>query len=249
MSPRGGRIHQRRVVLLAALCLALDACTSPVRAVRVDRTVAHRDLTRSAVTTGEPSWPTRNLLLERGLGDAFEERPEIALADLHRAMVVAKGDPDLLFALAELSFLRGEAAAKAEHHLAAAVYAYAFLFPGEGNERPGPFDPRLRVAADVYNWSLTAAFASKDGSEFVPRGGTFASPFGSIVVAFDSAELHAGNRELYRFVPVAELEVHGLVARYRWPGIGAPLAASTRLVEDAPPSGDSSDMVAPRWSS
>jgi hypothetical protein len=229
--------------LLAALCLALGACTSPVRAVRVDRTVAHRDLARSAITTGEPSWPTRVALLERGLLDAFNESPEIAIADLHRAMVAAKGDLDLLFALAELSFLHGQAVGKPEYQLAAAVYSYAFLFPEEGGPRPGPFDPRLRLAADLYNWSLTAAFASEDGSEVVPRGGTFALPFGSIAVAFDPAELRAGNRELFRFIPVAELEVQGLAMRYRWPGIGAPLAASTRPAEDA---SVSSDMVAPR---
>jgi hypothetical protein len=214
-----------------------------VRAVRVDRTLAHRDLTRSAVTTGEPSWPTRDVLLERGLLDAFGESPAVALADLHRAMVAARGDPDLLFALAELSYLHGEKAAKPEHQLAGAVYAYAFLFPEDGGPRPGPLDPRLRIAADLYNWSLTAAFASEDGSELVPRGGTFHLPFGPMAVAFDAAELRAGNRELYRFIPVAELEVRGLAARYRWPGIGAPLAASTRPAEDTSPS---HDMVAPR---
>jgi hypothetical protein len=209
----------------------------------VDRPVAHRDLARSAITTGEPSWPARDVLLERGLLDAYGARPGVALADLHRAMVAEKGDPDLLFALAELSFLHGEAAAKREHQLAAAVYAYAFLFPEEGGRRPDPFDPRLRLAADLYNWSLTAAFASQDGSEVVPRGGSFALPFGPIAVAFDPAELRAGNRELYRFIPIAELEVHGLAMRYRWPGIGAPLAASTRPAEDATSGGD---MVAPR---
>jgi hypothetical protein len=243
MSPRGGRIDHRRLVLLGALCLVLGACTSHVRAVRVDRTVAHRDVARSAVTTGEPSWPTRDALLERDLFDAFDERPEVALADLHRAMVAADGDPDLLFALAELSFLHGRATVKPEHQLAAAVYAYAFLFPEEGGTRPGPFDPRLRIAADLYNWSLTAAFASEDGSEVVPRGGGFALPFGSMAVAFDPAELRAGNRELYRFIPVAELEVRGLAIRYRWPGIGAPLAASTRPTEAATSAGD---LVAPR---
>ncbi len=121
MRARRGRIGHGQLVLLGALCLALGACISPVRAVRVDRTVAHRDLTRSAVTTGELSWPTRDVLLERGLLDAFGDRPEVALADLHRAMIDAKGDPDLLSSLAELSFLHGEAAAKPAHHLAAAV--------------------------------------------------------------------------------------------------------------------------------
>jgi hypothetical protein len=209
----------------------------------VDRTVAHEDLTRSAVTTGEPSWATRDVLLERGLFDTFGDRPDVAIAELHRAMVAVGGDQDLLFPLAELSFLHGEATKTPEHHMAAAVYAYAFLFPEGGETRPGPFDPRLRIAADLYNWALTAAFASEDGSEVVLRGGTFALPFGRIAVAFDPAALRAGNRELYRFIPVAELEVHGLAMRYRWPGIGAPLAASTRPIHAATPG---RDMVAPR---
>ncbi|MGH7893918.1 MAG: hypothetical protein ACREQL_04570, partial [Candidatus Binatia bacterium] len=113
------------------------------------------------------------------------------------------------------------------YEMAAAIYAYAFLFPEDG-PRLGPFDPRFRSAADLYNWSLTAAFSSKDGSEVVPRGGTLALPVGQVTIAFDPAALRAGDRELYHFTPIAELEVEGLAMRYRRPGIGAPLAASTR---------------------
>lgn len=233
----------RRLVLLAALCLVLGACTSPVRAVRVDRTEAHRDLARSVITTGQLSWSTRVALLERGLLDSVGKDPEAALASLHGDMVREHADPDALFALAELSFLYGQKTAHPEYQLASAVYAWAFLFPEPGEPRPDPYDPRLRTAADLYNWSLSAAFASPDGSEVVPRGGRFALPFGSIEVAFDPAELRAGDRELYRFIPVAELEVKGLAARYRWPGIGAPLAASTRRIEGAPAA---RDLVAPK---
>ena len=183
------------------------------------------------------------MLFERGLFDAFDAEPETALADLHRAMVAAGGDPDLLFALAELSFLHGQAAKKPDYALAAAVYAYAFLFPEGAGVAPGRFDPRLRIAADLYNWALTVSFASKDRVEVVPRGGTFELPFGRIEVAFDPAALRAGDRELVRFTPVAELAVDGLAMRYRWPGLGAPLAAATRPLESAPPG---RDMVAPR---
>jgi pimeloyl-ACP methyl ester carboxylesterase len=235
------RMQSWPVALLAAVCVTLAACKSPVRAVRADRTVAHRDLTRSAITTGEPSWPTRNALLERGLLEAFEEQPDAALADLHRVMIAEDGEPALLFALAELSFLHGEEAESREHRLAAAIYAYAFLFP-EDEADHGAFDPRARMAANLYNWALAAAFASEDGAEFVPQSGSFALPFGEIEVAFDSADLRVEHRELVRLVPVAELEVEGLAMRYRRPGIGAALAASTKRAEDA--TGD--DMVAPR---
>ena len=238
MSP----MHHRRLALLGALCLTLAACAGPVRAVRVDRTVAYRDLTRSVVTTGELSWATRNVLLEQDLYATFGDRPEVALAELHRAMVGAAGDADLLFALAESSAVYGQAARRPEYQMAAAIYAYAFLFPEDG-PRLGPFDPRFRSAADLYNGSLTAALASKDGSEVLLRGGTFALPFGQVTIAFDPAALRAGDRELYHFTPVAELKVEGLAMRYRRPGIGAPLAASTRLIAGA---SDRRDMVAPR---
>ena len=241
--PRRRQLHSRRLALVCALGLALAACAGPISAVRVDPKVVQADLGRSAITTGDPSWPTRNVLFERGLFDAFAAQPEAALTELHRAMVAAKGDPDLLFALAELSFLHGQAAKKSDYSLAAAVYAYAFLFPEGAGVAPGRLDPRLRIAADLYNWALTAAFASADRSEVVPRGGTFALPFGRIEVAFDPAARRAGDRELYRFTPVAELEVDGLAMQYRWPGLGLPLAAATRPLESAPPG---RDMVAPR---
>ena len=207
--PRRRPRHARRLALVCALGLALAACAGPISAVRVDPKVVQADLGRSAITTGEPSWPTRNVLFERGLFDAFTAEPEAALADLHRAMVAAQGDPDLLFALAELSFLHGQAAKKPAYALAAAVYAYAFLFPEGAGVAPGRFDPRLRIAADLYNWALTVSFASKDRAEVVPQGGTFELPFGRIAVAFDPAALRAGDRELVRFTPMAELAGRG----------------------------------------
>jgi Alpha/beta hydrolase family len=231
-----------RWLVVAVLCLALGACAGPVGAVRGDPTVVLRDISRSAVTTGEASWPTRNILFERGLFDAVVEQPESALADLHKAMVTSGADPDLLFALAELSFLHGQAAARRDYQLAAAVYAYAFLFPDGLGEAPGRFDPRLRIAANLYNWAVAAGFSSDDGSEVLPRSGTFDLPFGRIEVAFDSSKLRAGDRELFGFVPIAELEVYGMAMRYRWPGLGAPLAAATRPIEGAKPG---RDFVAP----
>ena len=57
---RASAMPRRRLALLGALWLAAAACASPVGAVRVDPAVAQRQLSRSATTTGEPSWPTRN---------------------------------------------------------------------------------------------------------------------------------------------------------------------------------------------
>ena len=71
-----------RLLLLGALCLTLAACAGPVRAVRVDRAVALRDLTRSVTTTGDlggpravSSWSRPVRRLRRSLLDRHCQAP------------------------------------------------------------------------------------------------------------------------------------------------------------------------------
>src|SRR5262252_10748651 len=209
------------------LSLLLAACSAPVTVERVDPRVVHRELTANVLTVGAESAVSRIVLDRWNLTERFESDPEGALEQLHTAVVVGGAGRDELFALAELSFLHAEQADKREYYLAAAVYAYALLFPNGAAEPLDPIDRRLRVAADLYNRGLTSAFASADRSVVELRGETRTLPFGQLTVDFDPKWLRWGDRRLVNFVPVAELEVRGLRERYRRTGIGAPLAAST----------------------
>src|SRR5215471_5095870 len=119
--------------LVGFICVALAACAGPVGTTRVDPEVVEADVAHSATTTGDPSWPSRNVLYEHGLFERFEDHPEETLERLHKLMVASQGAPDILFALAELSYVHGRHSGKREYMLAAAVYAYACLFPeGDG---------------------------------------------------------------------------------------------------------------------
>jgi pimeloyl-ACP methyl ester carboxylesterase len=205
----------------------LAACAAPVTVERVDPRTVHRELTANVLTVGEESGASRNVLYRWDLTERFESDPEGALAELHAAVAGGRAGRDELFTLAELSFLHAERTGKQEYYLAAAVYAYALLFPNGAADPLYPVDPRLRVAADLYNRGLTSGFASADRSVIDLRGGTWALPFGELTVELDPKWLRWGDRRLVNFVPVAELEVRGLRERYRRPGIGAPLAAGT----------------------
>jgi len=213
--------------LLFSLALLPTACSPPIGVKRADPRTVHHQLTANVLSADELSNPTQNVLYRRDLFVKFTDQPEATMAEMHAAVVAGKGGRDDLCALAELSFAHAETTGKQSYYLASVVYAYAFLFPGEGHTQPDPFDPRLRLAADLYNRGITEGFKSKDGTEVELRAGTFELPFGWMDVDFDSAALRWGSRRLDHFEPVAELQVRGLPTRYRQPGIGAPLAAGT----------------------
>ena len=189
------------------------------------RRQVQRELTANALTTGLPSASSRELLTRLGLRERWREDPDATLAALH-AGLAPRGDADRIYALAELSFLRAEHTGSREQALAAAVYAYAFLFPGSGDGAFGRFDPRVDVARNLYNRGLTLAFASELAHEVTLAAGRYALPFGALEVSLDPNELVWAGYRLDHFVPAAELDVRGLANRYRNAGVGAPLAAS-----------------------
>jgi pimeloyl-ACP methyl ester carboxylesterase len=169
-----------------------------------------------------------------------------------------------LFALAELSFLhaeqrkqrhtvqwqqcrarkgmvcppeptRGEKEKDRAWYLAAAVYAYAFLFPDDPrNASLDPADPRLRLAYDLYNRGLAEGLASDDNKEVRLVSGRRLLPFGVLEINSTAATFSWAGYPLEHYVPAANLEVRGLSNRYRQAGIGAPLAASLVGTETAP---------------
>lgn len=228
MSPR------HRLGLVPVLALALLACGAPITVERVDPRTVHRGLTASVLSVGTPSAASQNVLSRWYLTEGFARDPEVTLARMHTAVAEGRAGADEIFALAELSFEHAERTGKPEYYLAAAVYAYAFLFPQGADQPPHPVDPRLRLAVDLYNRGLTSGFRSADSADVALRDGTYPLPFGTLTVALDPKWLRWGDRRLVSFVPVAELEVRGLRDRHRRPGIGAPLAAGTApLAPDA----------------
>jgi hypothetical protein len=149
--------------------------------------------------------------------------------------------PDL-FALAELSYAQGERTGSPSEFLAAAIYAFAYLFPEGDAGRPSPYDPRFRQACDIYNLGLTAAFTPPGGGPVQLASGPRALPGGAIDLRVDQDQFRWAGRTLVSFQPTSNLAVEGMQNIYRNPGLGAPLAALTEA-GPVPPRGF---QVAPR---
>jgi hypothetical protein len=202
--------------------LLASACATPIGVTRGDTQAVYRTLSRSVLSAGEPSAATEHALQRAGLADRFEDDPTATL-ELIRGSGVGLSR-ERLFALAELSFLHADRTKQPEYYLAAAVYAYAFLFGNPAVADEG-LDPRARLAADLYNLGLANALgrSGTDEVELTPR--TLALPFGRLELTGEPAELKWGSYVMTRFISVGEYRVRGLRNRYRQPGIGAPLAA------------------------
>jgi len=191
----------------------------------VDPLEVERQLDSNVIATQHLSEASRIVLHRTHLLARFTTDPDEAIASLHRTLAAEPADPEVLFALAEMAFLQALRPDQQPHALAAAVYAYAFLFPADPHQRPSGFDPRMRTACDIYNRSLIRAFASADRTRFDVQTGRYPLAFGSLEVTFDPTGARWGDHRLSHFTPADELRITGLQIRYRRPGIGASLAA------------------------
>ena len=217
------------IAAIACLCFAAG-CATPIGVNHVDRAVAYHSLTANAISTQRASSFSVRELMNLNLYQRFDEDPQGALADLHSGLA-PKGDEDRIFALAELSFLHAQNSGERSYYLAAAVYAYAFVLPGQRGTPPRGIDPRLRWAVNLYNQSLTQAAKSAEGAYGIPMGGKFKLPFGELTVEFNERDLIWSGFRMKDFIPAADLEVRGLRNRYRTPGIYAALSASIEPLE------------------
>jgi len=126
------------LALLIFLFLFAGACATPVGVKRIAPRAVHRALTASVLSANTLSNPTQNVFYRRDLFARFEDAPEATLAELHAEVAADRGGRDDICALAELSFFYAENTGKRPYYLAAVVYAYTFLFPGEGHHPPDP---------------------------------------------------------------------------------------------------------------
>ena len=212
-------------VALAVLSLVLAAaCATPVGVDPIQPRDFQRQETANAISAGVPSAYSGQVLQRFNLRDRFEDEPGSALAELHTSLDT-EGDENRLFALAELSYLHAEQSGARPYYLAAAVYAYAYLFPGDG-AAPDPLDPRTRLAAELYNRGLTEGLTPRDGADVVIDPGEHVLPFGRLDLDLPGGAPAWGGHALVAFRPAAHVKVRGLRNRYRQAGLGAPLMAS-----------------------
>jgi pimeloyl-ACP methyl ester carboxylesterase len=250
------------------LALLLAGCAS----IRVDHVhqPALLDAWRaSAVLRDELSPRSLQTLRQWDLAQLYDEKPDEAVAKLH-AVVLRDPQPELVFTLAEMNYVRGRktekhdcARATAYYYLCAG-YAYHYLF--DEPPRPAPdmeasrktsqaqadeklgeptplsaaphssiFDPRFRLACDLYNAGLAKliAAAQRLGSLDPRHQLRLPTPDGQ---GFTLSVLHEGftwkPEEFGKLIVCSDYSVVGLANQHRTYGLGVPLIATRNINGD-----------------
>lgn len=211
------------LVLLALILPTLAGCATPVgvRPVGEDKTLEM--FASSALTSNTLSHQTVETLAAYGLHTRYRSDFEQVLVELFERTRLDR-NPNGVFALTELYFLYGRRHNSKPHYLAAAFFAYIYLFHPAVHGVRQPFDPRFRLTCDLYNRALTEAFRDDDG-EFRFEGGLFLMPFGRLRVRAERPGFPWGEKEFNHFLPAYDYRVRGLWNRHRNLGLGVPLIA------------------------
>jgi pimeloyl-ACP methyl ester carboxylesterase len=224
----------------AGLLLLLTGCVAPIGADRVTTRQAYAQVEANALRSGKPGADTVSILHRFDLDRLAATQPDEAVRQLHQK-ALTDGGRDLLFALAELSYVAGDHIHRGlkpwdprdarDYYLGCAVYAHLFLF-GEGKPpRPDAFDRRFRAACDLYNYGLARALGERRGTNAVVHmtSGRRRLPVGEIEVRFAGTNHGVRLDQYEQFLMTDQFRVRGLSTRNREAGLGAPLIAVGRM--------------------
>src|SRR6185437_4044965 len=259
-SYRTARLGALYAILILA---ALPGCAS----IRVDRT--HRSglfaaWRASAVRRDEISARTLQTLRQWDLDALYARSPDETAAKLH-AEAVGNPQPELLFALAEINYVRGRKAEKHDgarataYYYLCAGYAYHYLF--DEPPRPAPdmetslkpvgqppepqpiridlsssvFDPRFRLACELYNAGLAKCIAAAQRVGQLDPRHELRMPT-SDGKGFTLSVVHNGftwkPEEFGTLLISADYEVVGVANAHRTYGLGVPLIATRAATPD-----------------
>jgi pimeloyl-ACP methyl ester carboxylesterase len=192
----------------------------------------------SAVLGDELSPRTRQTLRRLDLEAVYRRDPDEAALRLHAA-ALREPQPDLLFALAEISYHRGRQVEKRSccdalpYYYLSAGYAYHFIFDHLDSQN-GPsgggameiFDPRFRLACDLYNAGLSKCLRAAQKTGRFDARDQLRLPT-SDPAGFTLSVVHHGfawQPEEFGALEFADdFRVTGLANQYRTYGLGVPL--------------------------
>lgn len=221
-----------RFGLLLSTLYLLAGCATPIGIHQVSPHQSYRELMANPLTEGVASNATNIVLRRVNLVGEYKNDPAPVIAYLHDKALY-DDRRDILYALAELSYLYGEYLEKSvamakkalapDYFLLASIYAYSFLLDDRREPPPNAFDIRARTAIDLINFGLWRGMATGDAGTLNLSSSVRTLPVGTLDITLDLTNFPWQLDEFERFEPVDKYVIRGISIRNRSKGIGSAL--------------------------
>jgi hypothetical protein len=215
-------------VALAGLLSLIGGCGPHIVVRGIDDDAWFRRTTRSGLTGLEPSVYTAVRLRQRDLSTWNHASRVDAIRTLQREVEQTQSR-ELVLALAELCYVDAKyepdpSPASVRMYVSALLYAYAYLFDDSLGEFAHAFDPRVRLACDIYNRSL-AKVVVRIRRDNLPWNAAveFDSVLGAVRFEPDFSRIAWKANESTRIYTAYEFEAAGVQNHFRRLGLGTPL--------------------------
>lgn len=240
-------LRVRSILLLLLLAFPLG-CQAPgavkVRA-RPPETPLIHDMYVNVLRSDGPSPRTEQILRRHDLDKRFNRDPLGVLATLDRKIhsrVDLEGpgfserggapDPDIVFALAELNYLAGRKLQRRSKSVAMSLYgatvayAYFYLFDEDVGSSLDRFDPRFRLACDLYNTALAQCLRLAQSQEIqLGKSLQFEFAEGTMEMEITRHGFLWQPEEFGHYLFARDYQIEGLNNQYSTYGLGVPLIA------------------------
>ena len=233
---------KRFILFLSALLILLVSGCASIGTKDVGFRKAYEQINANAFLDEQYSATSKNVLQRYNMGVYFKEHPLKCLNELHKK-ALTDNRRDLLFALAELNYFTAKYTLRdlddsplpenRQYYLAAAIYAYFYLFNNTRNKPANPFNRRYRLACDIYNIALAEALTNAKGN-LVFEAGVRQLPFGTIDLSLIAQNFPVKLDQVSKIVAADRLDIYGLSRRNRDAGLGVPFIAVGKKTAELP---------------
>jgi pimeloyl-ACP methyl ester carboxylesterase len=209
-----------------------DVSIAPSRGDRVS------SLQRSLAGLDRPSERTIETLKRYDLERTYRRNVDHALAALEK-IARAHAEPEVVYALAELSWIEGlrldrwRKAAAIDRFLDAVAYSYDFLMDPDLAHGRQPSDPRFVLACKLYNGGLERLIrAAQSDGKIMPEGTITLKVHGReqvLRVALQNSPW--SSRDVDQVILASDFKVSGLNSQTYQDGLGVPLIGIHRSEE------------------
>lgn len=228
--------------LIVILSSFIAGCSTPIGVKKLSQKESFRASITGPLSDGVMSNPTTVILNRFDLGDEYQRDPDTVIKKLH-AIALHDQRRDIMFALAEISFLNAEKLErnldeekqKSSHgyYLLAAAYAYYSIIDGRLKPAPTLFDQRIINTCSLYNAALWKGFATGENGSIELKDISYDLPPGRIDITINSSRFPWDLKKFERFEASDRYEIRGLSVKNRINGLGMPLIGMRKEIKDS----------------